>query len=39
VYYLATGLAPLDAAARAAPHGAAVLAGLVPIDNQLGFSG
>jgi ribokinase len=37
VYYLATGLDPAAAAARAAAHGAAVLAGLVPIENQLGF--
>jgi len=39
VYYLATGLTPIDAAARAAAHGAAVLSGLVPIDNQLDLSG
>jgi ribokinase len=38
VFYLAAGLAPVDAAARAAAHGAAVLAGLVPIENQLALS-
>ncbi|MCX5744372.1 MAG: PfkB family carbohydrate kinase [Proteobacteria bacterium] len=32
--YLATGATPLAAAARAAVHGAAVLAGLVPLDHQ-----
>jgi ribokinase len=34
-YYLASGLAPAEACARAAPHGAAVLAGLDPRETQL----
>lgn len=39
VFYLASGLAPADAAQRAAAHGAAVLAGLVPIEHQLPLAG
>jgi ribokinase len=34
-YYLALGMTPTDACARAGPHGAAVLAGLDPIAHQL----
>jgi ribokinase len=34
-YFLATGLSPLESAARAAEHGRAVLADLVPLDSQL----
>jgi len=34
-WYLALGLTPAQAARRAAPHGAAVLVGLNPLDSQL----
>jgi ribokinase len=35
VYFLATGLSPVAASSRAAAYGAAVLAGLIPLDAQL----
>ena len=35
VYFLARGHSPLEAAGRAAPYGAAVLASLIPLDAQL----
>jgi ribokinase len=35
VYFVATGLAPLAAAAKAAAYGAAVLASLIPLDAQM----
>ncbi len=35
VYFLACGLAPLEAATRAAAYGAAVLRSLIPLDAQL----
>jgi hypothetical protein len=35
VYYLAAGATALDAATRAAPHGAAVLASIDPLAAQL----
>lgn len=38
VYFLATGLSPIAAASRAAAFGAAVLAGLIPLDAQLSLS-
>ena len=35
VYFLATGHSPIEAAARAAAYGAAVLSSLIPLDAQL----
>jgi len=35
VYFLATGLSPVAASSRAAAYGAAVLAGMIPLDAQL----